>query len=55
VASVVQPCFANSGFVQQCLQLVLIASWIERLAGRLGEHPAAFMPFGASVLAFAVL
>ena len=34
---------------------VLIAARVERLAGRLGEHPAALVPFGASMLAFVVL
>jgi hypothetical protein len=52
---VVQTCLADSGLFQQGLPLVLVAARIDRLAGWLGEHPAALMPFGASMFALVVL
>ena len=55
VTRIVQACVADSGFLQQGLPLVLVAAGIDGLAGRLGEDPAAFMPFGPSVLPFLIL
>src|SRR5690242_18789532 len=52
---VVQPGLTDPGFGQQRLPLVLVAARVDRLAVRLGEHPAAFVPFGASVFPFAIL
>src|SRR6266480_8007954 len=50
VACVVQPRLANPGLFEQSLPLVLITAWVYRLAVRLGEHPAALVPLGPSVL-----
>jgi hypothetical protein len=52
---IMQACVADSGFVQQGLPVVLVAAGIDGLAVQLGEHPAAFMPFGPGVLSFVIL
>jgi hypothetical protein len=52
---VVEAGFADTGCLKQLFPLVLIAARVDGLAGRLGEHPVAFMPLGPGVLAFLVL
>jgi len=55
VPGIVESGFADARRLKQSFPLVLISARVDRLAGWLGEHPAAFMPLGAGVLAFLIL
>jgi hypothetical protein len=55
VPGVVQARIPNTCLAEQLLPVVVIAPGIDRLPVRLGEHPAAFLPLGSSVLTLSFL